>query len=71
MERSLFSQEAVKRGLLMLVTHNMTAAHDHASTDRTLEAYAAIFKTLAGWLSDGDPARHLEGPVIQPVFRVR
>lgn len=71
LERSLFSQEANKRGLLMLVSHNMTAAHDHISTEQTLEAYAAIFKTMANWLSDADPARHLQGPIIQPVFRVR
>ena len=71
LERSLFSQEAVKRGVLILVTHNMTAAHDGPSTERTLEAYSGVFKTLAGWLSDRDPAAHLEGAMIQPVFRVR
>jgi glutamate-1-semialdehyde 2,1-aminomutase/spore coat polysaccharide biosynthesis protein SpsF len=71
LERSLFSQEAVKRGVLILATHNMTAAHDGPSTERTLEAYAGVFKTLAGWLSDRDPAAHLEGEMIQPVFRVR
>jgi glutamate-1-semialdehyde 2,1-aminomutase/spore coat polysaccharide biosynthesis protein SpsF len=69
--RSLFSQEAVKRGILMLVTHNMTAAHDDRAIEQTLESYAAVFKTLAVWLSDADAARHLDGPMIQPVFRVR
>ena len=42
-----------------------------AAIEQTLEAYAAILKTLSNWLSDADPARHLEGPLIQPVFRVR
>jgi glutamate-1-semialdehyde 2,1-aminomutase/spore coat polysaccharide biosynthesis protein SpsF len=69
--RSLFQQEAVKRGILHLVTHNMTAAHDPAAVDQTLAAYAGVMKTLAGWLSDPDPSRFLDGPVIQPVFRVR
>jgi glutamate-1-semialdehyde 2,1-aminomutase/spore coat polysaccharide biosynthesis protein SpsF len=69
--RSLYQQEVVKRGVLQLVTHNMTAAHDAAATDQTLEVYAAVMKTLAGWHSDPDPARFLEGPMIQPVFRVR
>ncbi len=69
--RSLFQQEVVKRGILILVTHNLTGAHDPASTERTLEAYAAVMKTLAGWLGDPDPSRHLQGPLIQPVFRVR
>jgi glutamate-1-semialdehyde 2,1-aminomutase/spore coat polysaccharide biosynthesis protein SpsF len=69
--RSLWQQEMAKRGVLQLVTHNMTAAHDEAAVQQTLEAYAAGFKTLAGWLSDADPAVHLEGPPIEPVFRVR
>jgi glutamate-1-semialdehyde 2,1-aminomutase/spore coat polysaccharide biosynthesis protein SpsF len=71
LERSLFQQEAVKRGILHLVTHNMTAAHDDAAVDQTLTAYAAVFKTLALWLADSQPTRFLEGPMIQPVFRVR
>lgn len=71
LERSLFSQEIIKRGVLALVTHNMTAAHNTVSTERTLETYAAVFKTLANWLSDKDPAQHLEGEIIQPVFKVR
>ncbi len=71
LERSLWQQECVKRGLLQLVTHNMTGAHDDMSTEQTLEAYAAVFKTLQGWLADPQPERFLQGPMIQPVFRVR
>lgn len=69
--RSLFSQEAAKRGILLLVTHNLCAALDHAAIEQTLRAYAAIFKTLAIWLKDPNPERFLEGPVIAPVFKVR
>lgn len=71
LERSLWQQEAIKRGILQLVTHNLSAAHDAAAVDRTLEAYASIFKTLADWLADANPHRFLEGPMIQSVFRVR
>ena len=69
--RNLFQQEAVKRGVLLLATHNVTAAHDSQSTQRTLDVYAEVLKTLAGWLQDSNPARFLEGPMTQPVFRVR
>jgi glutamate-1-semialdehyde aminotransferase/spore coat polysaccharide biosynthesis protein SpsF (cytidylyltransferase family) len=69
--RSLVSQELIQRGILTLVTHNMTAAHDHIAVQQTLEAYAATMKTLAGWLQDPHPERFLEGEMIQPVFRVR
>jgi glutamate-1-semialdehyde aminotransferase/spore coat polysaccharide biosynthesis protein SpsF (cytidylyltransferase family) len=71
LERSLFQQEVVKRGILILVTHNMTAAHDELTTERTLETYASVLKTLADWLSDPNPARFLEGPMVQAIFRVR
>jgi glutamate-1-semialdehyde aminotransferase/spore coat polysaccharide biosynthesis protein SpsF (cytidylyltransferase family) len=69
--KSLFQQEVIKRGILILSTHNMTAAHDPNSVEATLETYAAVLKTMANWLSDKDPARFLEGSMIQPVFRVR
>jgi glutamate-1-semialdehyde 2,1-aminomutase/spore coat polysaccharide biosynthesis protein SpsF len=69
--RSLFSQECVKRGILLLVTHNMTVAHDFVAVEETLRVYAGVCKTLAGWLADPKPERFLEGELIQPVFRVR
>jgi glutamate-1-semialdehyde aminotransferase/spore coat polysaccharide biosynthesis protein SpsF (cytidylyltransferase family) len=69
--KSLFQQEATKRGVLLLSTHNMTAAHDVSDIHQTLEIYAEVFKTLSVWLQDPDPSRFLEGPMIRPVFRVR
>jgi glutamate-1-semialdehyde aminotransferase len=69
--KNLFQQEAVKRGVLLLVTHNMTAAHDPSAIHQTLETYAEVLKTLALWVEDSNPARFLEGLMTQPVFRVR
>jgi glutamate-1-semialdehyde aminotransferase/spore coat polysaccharide biosynthesis protein SpsF (cytidylyltransferase family) len=69
--RSLFTQECVKRGVLLLATHNMTAAHDPLAIEKTLKVYAEVCKTMATWLSDPHPEEHLEGEMIQPVFKVR
>jgi glutamate-1-semialdehyde 2,1-aminomutase/spore coat polysaccharide biosynthesis protein SpsF len=69
--RSLFTQECVKRGVLLLATHNMTAAHDPLAIEGTLKVYAEVCKTMAKWLSDPHPEAYLEGEIIQPVFRVR
>lgn len=69
--KNLFQQEAVKRGILILTTHNMTAAHGTAAIKGTLEVYAHVLKTLAVWLKDANPARFLQGKMSQPVFRVR
>jgi glutamate-1-semialdehyde aminotransferase len=70
-EKSLFQQESVKRGILRLATHNMTSAHTEADIEKTLKVYAEVFKVLSVWLADPDPSRFLEGPAVQPVFRVR
>jgi glutamate-1-semialdehyde aminotransferase/spore coat polysaccharide biosynthesis protein SpsF (cytidylyltransferase family) len=69
--KNLFQQEAVKRGVLLLVTHDLCAAHDHIAVRETLEIYASVLKTLAAWIAEPDPARHLEGEMSEPVFRVR
>ena len=69
--KNLFQQEAVKRGVLVISTHNMTAAHDGPAVQETLEVYAEVLKTLAGWIDDPNPVRFLEGKMSQPVFRVR
>jgi glutamate-1-semialdehyde aminotransferase/spore coat polysaccharide biosynthesis protein SpsF (cytidylyltransferase family) len=69
--KNLFQQEAVKRGVLLLATHNLTAAHDGPAIHKTLEVHAEVLKTLAQWVQDPAPARFLDGPMTQPVFRVR
>jgi glutamate-1-semialdehyde aminotransferase/spore coat polysaccharide biosynthesis protein SpsF (cytidylyltransferase family) len=69
--KNLFQQEAIKRGILFLATHNLSAAHDAEAIHQTLEAYAAVLKTLAAWVQDPNPGRFLEGEMSQPVFRVR
>jgi glutamate-1-semialdehyde aminotransferase/spore coat polysaccharide biosynthesis protein SpsF (cytidylyltransferase family) len=69
--KNLFQQEATKRGVLILTTHNLTATHDTSAIQRTLEVYAEVIKTLSGWHQEKDPARFLQGKMSQPVFRVR
>jgi glutamate-1-semialdehyde aminotransferase/spore coat polysaccharide biosynthesis protein SpsF (cytidylyltransferase family)/predicted dehydrogenase len=69
--RSLFTQECVKRGVLLLATHNMTTAHDPLAIEHTLRVYAEVCKTVSKWMSEPHPEAHLEGEMIQAVFRVR
>jgi len=69
--RSLFTQECVKRGVLLLATHNMTAAHDPLAIEQTQRVYAEVCKTMSKWLNEAHPEEHLEGEMIQPVFKVR
>jgi glutamate-1-semialdehyde aminotransferase/spore coat polysaccharide biosynthesis protein SpsF (cytidylyltransferase family) len=69
--KNLFQQECIKRGILLLATHNMTAAHDTPEIQQTLGAYAEVLSTVADWAQDASPERFLEGKMSQPVFRVR
>lgn len=69
--KNLFQQETVKRGILILNTHNMTAAHDEVAIEQTLEVYAQVMKTLSEWMQNPNSADFLEGEMSQPVFRVR
>ena len=69
--KNLFQQEAIKRGILFLATHNLTAAHDSVAIHQTLEAYASVFKTLSSWMQQPGQSQFLEGEMSQPVFRVR
>jgi hypothetical protein len=69
--RSLFAQECVQRGVLLLATHNMTAAHDPLAIEQTLRVYAEVCKTLATYLNEPHPDKFLGGEMIQAVFKVR
>jgi hypothetical protein len=64
-------QECVKRGVALLATHNMTAAHYPPAIEQTLRVHAEVCKTVSKWLREAYPEEHLDGGMIQPVFEVR
>lgn len=68
--RSLFQQEALKRGILTLANHMLSLAHSEEIIDRTLIIYREIFDLLADAIRRGDVEARLEGPPIRPVFRL-
>ncbi len=67
--RSLFQQEAIKRGILTHGNHMLSLAHTPEVIDATLAAYREIFPILADAIAHGDVAQRLEGPPIQPILR--
>ena len=67
--RSLFQQEALKRGILTHGNHMLSLAHEDQVIDDTLAAYAEIFPLLADALRAGDVAARLEGAPIQAILR--
>lgn len=65
--RTLFSQEMVKRGILMPWIA-ISLAHGDAELGQTLEAAEAALKVYTRALADG-AERYLEGAAVKPVFR--
>lgn len=67
--RSLFQQEAIKRGLLTHGNHMLSLSHTEAIIDETLAIYAQVFDVLAEAVQADRIAERLEGPPMQPVIR--
>jgi len=49
----------------------MAAAHVPVAIGPALPVYAEVCKTVWKWLNGAHPEDHLEGEMIQPVFKVR
>jgi len=70
--RALWLQEITRRGVLAIVTHNISAALDEAAVTHVLTAYAHAFKRVAKGRSLGlKPDAWLDGPPPTPAFRAR
>jgi glutamate-1-semialdehyde aminotransferase len=69
--RSYFQQECIKRGLLLLATHNMCYAHTEDIIDYTIQVYREIIPLLADAIYNNDIPKRMEGQIIQPIFKVR
>ena len=70
--RALWLQEVTRRGVLVISTHNISAALTRADVEMVLEAYAAAFKFIADLVANGvELESQLDGPIPTPAFRVR
>lgn len=69
--RSLFQQEANRRGILVLNSHNMTYAHTEEDVSQTLAVYDQVLTVLSKALDSGHPEEFVDGRPIMPVFKAR
>lgn len=67
--RSLFQQEAIKRGILTHGNHMLSLSHTEEVIEATLAIYAEVFAVLAGAVATGQVEQRLEGPPMQVVIR--
>jgi glutamate-1-semialdehyde 2,1-aminomutase len=69
--KTLFLQEMLRRGVLVLNTHDVTTAFDSADLDTVAAAYAESLAILGDALDSGTMHEVLECEPIRPLFRVR
>lgn len=59
----LFMQEMSRNGVLMIATHNVTAAHNEADIAQVVAAYRSTFTVLNGAILAGDAVERLDGEI--------
>lgn len=69
--KALFMQEMSRNGVLMIATHNVTAAHDDTAIEIIASAYEATLRILKNAVSDGNAHALLEGDIGELAARVR
>jgi glutamate-1-semialdehyde 2,1-aminomutase len=58
--KNLFMQEMCRNGVLMIVTHNVTAAHDESALQTVVDAYRATLPIIKDALAAGDAKSRLD-----------
>jgi glutamate-1-semialdehyde aminotransferase/spore coat polysaccharide biosynthesis protein SpsF (cytidylyltransferase family) len=69
--KSLFQQEVIKRGILFANGNNVTYSHADADIERALLVYRDALKIVKKAVDENRVEKLLEGPPIEPVFKVR
>lgn len=67
--KTLFIQEAARRGILTTGAHNLSYGHQSSDIERTLDVYREIFACLHSVVESGRIEEALECPPTAPVFR--
>jgi glutamate-1-semialdehyde 2,1-aminomutase len=69
--KSLFLQEMIARGILVVATHNMSLTHTEEDMLATSKAQSESLAIVREAIDSGDIRSFLVGKPIEPLFRVR
>lgn len=69
--KSLYLQVLLSSGILSAGSHNMSYSHSGADLNLLSEAQNSAFAEVAEALKENDLLRRLNGPPIEPIFKVR
>lgn len=67
--KTLFQQEAIKRGILSIGVHNICYMHSDKDIEKTLHVYYETLCILKEALTNGSISKYIKGKIVQPVFR--
>jgi len=69
--KSLYLQELIAGGVLSIGSHNVSFSHDESDIQKIIQAQDHALRTVRDALQADDLLSRLNGPPIQPLFRVR
>ena len=69
--KTFFMQEMIKRGILILGSHNISYAHNNLDLDIITLAYENVLELLKKYLMNDTLQTVLLSPEIKPIFKVR
>ncbi len=69
--RTLFSQEIIKRGILVLGSHNINYSMDCLSIEKIELAYKEVFERINFHIKNNSVLDAINSPIIKPIFKVR
>ncbi len=69
--KTLFLQEMLRRGVLVLGTHDVTTAFTDEDIDQVARVYSETLDVICSAIADGDVDARLECETLVPVFTLR
>jgi len=69
--KTLFMQEMIKEGILMLSSHNLMEAHSNSDLAKVRNAYSKVIPLISSALEQDALDSHLKCTPIAPLFSVR
>jgi len=69
--KTYFMQEMLRRGILILSTHNITLAHSKNIRKKIIRSYEEVLDLMNTEISKGSLAAKLEVEPLKPLFKVR
>ena len=70
--KTFFMQEMLKKGVLILSSHNICYAHQEFDFFKIVNAYEEVLVMLSVYIDkEAELVKHICSPIIQPLFKVR